>query len=161
MKPQTVVLIVAGVAGALIAHRVIRGAASVGGAVVDAGRTVVDVVRGAAAAVNPLSGDNVFNRAANSVWETVTGTPGRTIGMSVEDWLKPRAVTRAPAVYNPDAEDQYLGKIARAAGPPRGALRTASAAWSAIDQEDADVGQAMRGGDLTRAGFSDVYPRLR
>jgi hypothetical protein len=161
VNPRTVVLVVAGVAGALIAARVIRGASSIGEAVQGAAGAAVQGIGRAANAVNPFNNNNVINRAANSIWETITGRPGQTIGLSVQEWFTPRAVSRAPAMYSADADDAALGAAIRAAGPPRGALRTPPPGWTVQDQEDADEGAAMRGADMTRAGYSDVYPRLR
>jgi hypothetical protein len=151
---RTVAYIAAGVAGLVVATRLLRGASSIGSAV---GSTVSSIASGAVAAVqtvNPLNPGNVFNRTAETLTERITGVPGDTPGLVIERWLTGKPA--APARYDADAEDAALGAAMRAAEPSffeRQAARRAAGPWTAVDQEDADEGAAMRG-----AAFPTEYP---
>lgn len=143
MKPRTWLYIAAGVAGLVVAQRVLAGAASVGGAI----GTAAGAIGNALQTVNPVNPDNVFNRTANTVWERITGRPGQTIGLSIEELF-----TRRPAsiAYDADADDAALGAAMRANEPSyleRRATARNAGPWTAVDQEDADMGAAMRGFD--------------
>jgi hypothetical protein len=141
VNARALLYVAAGVAGIVLAQRIISGATSIGGAVATGARAVGDVLN----QVNPLNRDNVINRAANTAWETITGRPGQTIGLSIQELF-----TRTPAstAYDADADDWQLGQAMRAAEPSyfqrRETIRNAGP-WSAVDQEDADMGAAMRG----------------
>lgn len=147
MNARAVLYIVAGVAGIVIAQRIISGATSIGGAVATGARAVGNVLN----QVNPVNPENIINRAANSAWETITGRPGQTIGLSIQELF---TNTPASVAYNAEADDWALGQAMRAAEPSyfqrRETLRTAGP-WSAVDQEDADMGAAMRGVELAPA----------
>jgi len=141
MSPRNWALIAAGVAGLVIAQRVLAGASTVRGAI----GTVAGAVGNVLSAVNPVNPDNVVNRAANSAWETITGRPGQTIGLSLQELFTYRPSTNT---YNADADDAALGAAMRAAEPSYFARRATArnaGPWSAVDQEDADMGAAMRG----------------
>lgn len=141
MNARTWLYVAAGVAGLVVAQRVLAGAASVGGAIGNVAGAVGSVLN----TVNPFNPGNVINTTANTVWERITGRPGQTIGMSIEELFtnKPAAIP-----YNADADDAALGAAMRANEPSyfqrRATARTA-APWTAVDQEDADMGAAMRG----------------
>lgn len=142
---RTVAYVAAGVAGLVIATRLLRGASSIGAAV---GSTVSTLASGAAAVaqgVNPLNRGNVFNRTAESLTERLTGIPGDTPSLVIERLIGRPA---APGRYDADADDAALGAAMRAAEPSfreRQAARRAAGPWTPIDQEDADEGAAMRG----------------
>ena len=77
---------------------------------------VANTVSDIGAAINPVSADNIFNRAANSVWETVTGTPGQTIGGSIYDTFNPvqtptdTGYFQLMRVYDPVPQQYVLNK---------------------------------------------------
>lgn len=149
MSARTWLYVAAGVAGLVVAQRVLAGASAVGGVV----GSVAGAVGSALQTVNPFNPGNVVNATANTVWERITGRPGQTIGLSIEELFtnKPASIT-----YSADADDAYLGAAMRAAEPSyfqrRQAVRDAGP-WSAVDQEDADMGAAMRSG-----GFDYITP---
>ncbi len=160
MNARTWLYVAAGVAGLVVAQRLIAGAASVGGVI----GSVVGTVGTALNTINPVNPDNVFNRTANTVWERITGRPGQTIGLSIEELF-----SRKPAsiAYDADADDQALGAAFRAKETSyfqRRATARNAGPWSAVDQEDADIGAAMRGFDYvgtpqTGAAWPASIPR--
>lgn len=159
MNGRTLLYVAAGVAGLVIAQRVLAGVATVGGAI----GTAAGAIGQALNVINPVNPGNVFNRTANTVWERITGRPGQTIGMSIEELFtnKPAAVP-----YNADADDAALGAAARANEPSYFARRATArnaGPWTAVDQEDADMGAAMRGfeyvGPQTGAAWPASIPR--
>jgi hypothetical protein len=81
------------VGGAVYLLYRLKGAAdAVGNAISDTAGTIADTVSNAASAtvtaVNPTSSDNLANRAAVSIYQTVTGSTG-TMGSDLYDWLHP------------------------------------------------------------------------
>lgn len=100
--------------GAFVVFRVVRAAPESAAAV---GRAVSDAVQ----AVNPVNPENVFNQAANSVTATLTGDPGMTPGLWLETKIR-----------------QLTGNTGEANG-----ARVLDA-FTALDQEDADMGAAMK-----------------
>ena len=90
-----------------------------------AGQVVADV----GTAINPLNQNNVFNSAFNATTKAVTGSD-MTLGSKIYELLNP----------NWDA-GFYETKFNAPADP----YTVNAPEWTAADQEDADMGQAMRG----------------
>ena len=154
MNARALLYVAAGVAGLVIAQRVLSGASAVGGAVGTAAAAAGRVLN----TVNPTNPDNVFNTTANRAWEWITGRPGQTIGLSIEQLFSGKPATVA---YDADADDWALGQAMRAAEPTyftRRATARDAGPWSAVDQEDADMGAAMRGFEYVGANVGAAWP---
>lgn len=144
-------LAVLAVAGYAV-YRVAKGAPTVAAA--------VDRVAAAAVeAVNPASPNNLANRAANAITATVTGDPGMTPGLWLENLFKGNGGNvdgdRLLADFSGtwDRDDADLGQAGRTL-----MRRAEPTGWTAADQDDADLGFAMASN--SGAAFMD-YSKLR
>ena len=106
---------------------ILAGAVAAGVIAYMIARRVPDAARAVGQAVNPLNENNLANRAFNAVTEAVTGS-SETLGSRLYTLLHPNYDKNYYVTPYPDFVDPYTGDYK----------------WTALDQEDADMGLAMR-----------------
>lgn len=50
---------------------------------------IISLAKDIGPALNPVSNENIFNRAANAVTQKLTGNPNTSLGSTIYDWLHP------------------------------------------------------------------------
>lgn len=146
---------------AYVGYRVAKGAPSVAEAVGDTVAAAGRAVSATVDAVNPVNPENVFNRAANSVTATLTGDPGMTPGLWIENLFKgnpgendgSKLLDYFSTIDQEDADQGAAGRQLAQHMERRPDLYL----WPA-DVEDAELGAAMAAS--TGAAFVD-YSKLR
>ena len=115
---QTVAMVGAVVVSGVIAWAVIKK----GKSIAEAAGQVLDQI-------NPVNPSNVVNRAANNVFQAVTGNQVDTIGTAARGWWEKMTGQE----YDPNAPAKTAGDL------------PLTSAWTVADQEDAEAGIVTRG----------------
>lgn len=104
----------------------------------DVAKKVGDAVTSALTAINPASPDNLAYQGANAVTRAATGDQSGTFGTKLWEFFHPDTVKLESQLFT--------GAVSTAAADAAALLARADATaqWLAGDQDDAELGQAMR-----------------